>query len=100
MKRQSNHPDAIIKNLNSEFIIVLSSKLTAVSAQMVKRLFGVWIKIDKDLPWIELPGTYETRKDARRTAQTFLNSIQLKIVPMPEKKRKMKALITVQACKR
>jgi len=67
---------------------------------MVKRLFSVWIKIDKNLPWIELPGTYETRKDARRTAQTFLNSIQLKIVPMPEKKRKMKALITVQACKR
>jgi hypothetical protein len=58
------------------------------------------VKISKTLPWIELDGTYETRKEAKRAAETFLNSLQLRIVSTPEKKRKLEAFVAVQAHRR
>ena len=51
-------------------------------------LYVVWIKIDEILPWIELEGKYRTKKEARRVAKDNLNEIQMKIVNIPEKKRK------------
>jgi hypothetical protein len=56
------------------------------------KLFSILVKIDKTLPWIELNGTYETRKEAKRAAETFLNSLQLRILSTPEKKNKLRAL--------
>ena len=63
-------------------------------------MFSIWAKIDKTLPWIELKGTYETRKEAKRAAETFLSSIQLRIVSTPEKKKKLGSLVTVQTHRR
>jgi hypothetical protein len=63
-------------------------------------VFSVWAKIDKTLPWIELEGTYETRKEARKAAETFLNSIQLRIVSTPEKKKKLGPIATLQSHRR
>jgi hypothetical protein len=66
----------------------------------VENLFSIWIKIDKTLPWIEINGTYETRKEAKKAAETFLNSIQLRIISTPENRRKLRALVTLQTHRR
>jgi hypothetical protein len=63
---------------------------------MVKNLYTVWMKIDETLPWIELKGTYQTKMEAKRAADKILNSIEIRIVKMPEKRRRMKALATVK----
>ena len=63
---------------------------------MMKNLYQVWIRIDETLPWIELKGTYQTRNEARKAAKEFLNSTKIKIVKIPEKRRQMKALVTVK----
>jgi hypothetical protein len=59
-------------------------------------LFAVWIKVDETLPWIELKGAYQTRREARRAAEGFLNSMQMKIVSVPEKRSQMKVLATIR----
>ena len=51
-------------------------------------------------PWIELNGIYETRREAKRAAETFLNSLQLRIVSTPEKKKKLRALVTIHTHRR
>ena len=63
-------------------------------------MVSIWVKIDKTLPWIELNGTYETQKEAKKAAETFLNSLQLRIFSTPEKKRKLRALVTMQTRRR
>lgn len=63
---------------------------------MVKNLYAVWIKIDETLPWIELKGKYQTRREAKRAADKFLSSIKIRVVTIPEKRRRMKALATVK----
>jgi hypothetical protein len=66
----------------------------------VEELFSLLVKIDKTLPWIELNGTYETRKEANKAAETFLNSLQLRILSAPEKRNKLKTLATMQIYRR
>jgi hypothetical protein len=63
---------------------------------MVKDLHIVWIKIDESLPWIELKGTYETRKDAKEAAKNHLYRTQVKIVAIPEKTKELKAIATIR----
>lgn len=63
--------------------LVFSQRLTGVHT-----LYVVWIKIDEILPWIELEGKYKTKKEAKRVAKGNLNEIQMKIVNIPEKKKK------------
>lgn len=54
------------------------------------------MKINETLPWIELEGVYQTRKEAKEAAEKFLNSIEIKIVGIPAKKKRMKALATIK----
>jgi hypothetical protein len=61
---------------------------------MVENLHAVWIKVDETLPWIELKGTYETRRDAKEAAKNCLYKTQIKIVAMPEKEKQQKAKAT------
>jgi len=63
---------------------------------MVENLHAVWIKIDETLPWIELKGTYETRREAKEAAKNCLGKTQMKIVSMPEKSRQLKAVATIR----
>lgn len=58
-------------------------------------MYGVMVKIDKTLPWIELERTCETHREAKKAAEDFIKSLQLKIIALPEKKP-MKALVTVK----
>jgi hypothetical protein len=64
--------------------------------EMVKDLHTVWIKIDESLPWIELEGTYETRKDAKEAAKNCLYRTQVKIVAIPEKTKELRAIATIR----
>jgi hypothetical protein len=66
---------------------------------MVKNLYTVWIKIDETLPWIELKGEYQTRKEAKKRAEEFLVSTRAKIVEIPEKKRPMRPLAYVKTAR-
>ena len=64
---------------------------------MVKNLYAVWIKIDETLPWIELKGEHQTRREAKKSANEFLNVVKIKIVKFPEKRSPMKELASVRA---
>lgn len=64
--------------------------------EMVENLHAIWIKIDETLPWIELRGTYETRKDAKEAAKSCLYRTQVKIVAIPEKAQQLKAIATIR----
>jgi hypothetical protein len=59
-------------------------------------LYAVWIKVDETLPWIELEGTYQTKREAKKETIHFLNSVKVKIVTMPEKAKQMKAMATIR----
>ena len=59
-------------------------------------MYGVIVKIDETLPWIELKETYETRGEARKAAEDFIRSLQVRIVALPEKRKPMKALATIR----
>jgi hypothetical protein len=64
--------------------------------EMVKALHTVWIKIDESLPWIELKGSYETRKDAKEAAKNYLHRTQVKIVAIPERTKELKAMAIIR----
>jgi len=55
------------------------------------------IKVDKSLPWIELKETYPTRKEARKAAEDFARSLQVKIVPISDKRKPMKLVATIRS---
>jgi hypothetical protein len=59
-------------------------------------MYSVWIRIEENLPWIELKGAFQTRKDAAKATQRFLNTLPVKIVSIPDKKRQMKAVVAIQ----
>jgi hypothetical protein len=63
---------------------------------MVKKLYAVWVKIDETMPWIELKGTYETRRAAQKAAKDLQGKIIVKVVSIDKKRKEMKALVTVK----
>jgi len=60
-------------------------------------LYSIWIRIDKTLPWIELKGEYETRKEARQAARITIGRIAVKLVNIPQERKHTEALVTVRA---
>jgi len=59
-------------------------------------LHAAWIRIDESLPWIELKGTYETRKDAKEAAKNCLYRTQVKIVAISENRKQLKAMAAIR----
>jgi hypothetical protein len=59
-------------------------------------LYAIWVKIDETLPWIELNGTYQTEKEARKMAKELLSKIKVRIVKVEKERRQMKAVATVR----
>jgi hypothetical protein len=59
-------------------------------------VYAVWIKIDDTLPWIELKGTFQSRKEAREAAKDFLKSLKVKIVRVDGESKPMKAVVTIK----
>lgn len=58
-------------------------------------MHAAWIRIDESLPWIELKGTYATRKDAKEAAKNCLYRTQVKIVAISENRKQLKAMATI-----
>jgi hypothetical protein len=59
-------------------------------------LYAIWVKIDETLPWIELNGTYQTEKEARKMAKELFSKITVRIVKVEKERRQMKAVATVR----
>lgn len=59
-------------------------------------MHAAWIRIDESLPWIELKGTYETRKDAKEAAKNCLYRTQVKIVAISENRKQLKAMAAIR----
>jgi hypothetical protein len=59
-------------------------------------LYAIWVKIDETLPWIELNGTYQTEKEARKMAKELLSKIKVRIAKVEKERRQMKAVATVK----
>ena len=64
--------------------------------QAVKNVHAIWIKIDESLPWIELKGTYGTRKDAKKAAKSCIHRTQVRIVAIPENRKQLRAIATTR----
>lgn len=63
--------------------------------------YSVWIKIDETLPWIELKKNYQTREEAKKGAEDFLHSMQMKVVRTPtrqfiERRKLIQQILNVQ----
>jgi hypothetical protein len=59
-------------------------------------LYSACIKLDSTLPWIEIEGEFHTKEQARAAAEQYLKRAAVKIVNNQEKKRQLKALVTVR----
>lgn len=59
-------------------------------------MYTVWVKIDETLPWMELKGVYQTRKDAKKAAEAFQSTLQMRIVNVAGKGKPVKALATIR----
>ena len=59
-------------------------------------MYAVWIKIDESLPWIELEGTYPSKREAQKAAKTFLKNVKMKVVNVGGERKPMKAVAAVK----
>jgi hypothetical protein len=57
----------------------------------------VLIRVEENLPWIELKGEYETRKEAQLAAEETIRKIAVMVVNIPQEKRPLKALAVMKA---
>lgn len=55
------------------------------------------IRVDETLPWIEVKGEYETRKEARHAAEEAIRKMAVMVVNVPQEKRPNKALAVMKA---
>jgi hypothetical protein len=54
------------------------------------------IKIDENLPWIELDRTFQTKGEAREAATQALRGMKTRVVGIPDKKRPTRAIATIR----
>jgi hypothetical protein len=60
-------------------------------------LYTVLKRVDETLPWIELRGEYETRREAQRAAAVAIEKIGVMVVNVPQERRPLKALAIMRA---
>jgi hypothetical protein len=65
--------------------------------EVMESMYGILVKIDDTLPWIELKKTYTTRVEAAKAAKEAMKRIETKIAYIPEQQKPMKALVAVRA---
>lgn len=59
----------------------------------MKKLYVVWVKIDETIPWIELEGSYPTRREAKEAAKEILNRAKIKVMKTPQKRKLRKVKV-------
>lgn len=60
-------------------------------------MYTVMIRVEETLPWIELKGEYEARKEARHAAEEAIRKMAVLVVTIPQEKRPLKALAVMKA---
>jgi hypothetical protein len=81
----------------SRFITVLITPNLKLSLpRTVGNLHAIWVRVDETLPWIELEGTYETRKDAKEAANNCLHRTRIRIVTIPKRGKQFKPIATTR----
>ena len=60
-------------------------------------MYTVLIRVDETLPWIELKGDYETRKEARHAAEEAIRKMVVMVLNIPQEKRPLNALAVMKA---
>ena len=55
--------------------------------------YGVWIRIEDTLPWIELEQTFRTKKEALSAATRKLRTVKIKIVDMSRPGRETESYV-------
>ncbi|MGB9740426.1 MAG: hypothetical protein ACP5IM_00580 [Candidatus Bathyarchaeia archaeon] len=60
-------------------------------------MYIVWVKICDSLPWIELKGEYQNKREAKEVAKQALRTAKIKIVKVVDNKKPVKALATAKA---
>jgi hypothetical protein len=60
-------------------------------------LYTVLIRVDETLPWIELKGKYETRKEAKRAAAEAIEKMAVMVMNVPEDSKPLKAVAIMRA---
>jgi hypothetical protein len=60
-------------------------------------LYTVLIRVDGTLPWIELKGEFETRKEAQHAAEEAIRKMAVMVVSIPQEKRPLKPLAIMRA---
>lgn len=48
-------------------------------------MYTIWVKLNQTLPWIELEGDHETRREAKRAGKIALGHVTIRIVAIPKK---------------
>jgi hypothetical protein len=59
-------------------------------------MYSAWIKIDDNLPWIELEETFQTKAEAQKAAKEKLKNAKIKISKLPKQEKKIKATVIVR----
>jgi hypothetical protein len=52
-------------------------------------MYSAWIKIDDNLPWIELEGAFQTKAEAQKAVKERRNKVKIKIVKMSKQQKQM-----------
>jgi len=52
-------------------------------------MYSAWIKIDDNLPWIELEGAFQTKAEAQKAVKERLSKAKTKIVKLPKQEKQM-----------
>jgi hypothetical protein len=52
-------------------------------------MYSAWIKIDDNLPWIELEGVFQTKAEAQKAAKERRSKVKIKIVEMSKQEKQI-----------
>lgn len=59
-------------------------------------MYSAWIKIDDNLPWIELEEAFQTKAEAQKTVRELLSKTKIKIAELSKQEKQIKATIRVR----
>jgi hypothetical protein len=59
-------------------------------------MYSAWIKIDDNLPWIELEEAFQTKAEAQKALKERLSKAKIKIVKLSKQEKQMNAPIKVR----
>jgi len=53
-------------------------------------MYSACIKIDDNLPWIELEEAFQTKAEAQKAVKEILSKVKIKISKLPQQEKRLK----------